>query len=51
MNNIVKHTLVFASIFSTIPIMANAQTDKDSVRYDLKLDTVHVTARRPIIKT
>lgn len=51
MNNIVKHTLVFASIFSIIPIMANAQTDKDSVRYDLKLDTVHVTARRPIIKT
>ena len=51
MNNIVKHTLVFASILSIMPIMANAQTDKDSVRYDLKLDTVHVTARRPIIKT
>ena len=51
MNNIVKHTLVFASILSIMPIMANAQTDKDSVNYDLKLDTVHVTARRPIIKT
>lgn len=51
MNIIVRRTLLSASIISIMPIMANAQTDKDSVNYDLKLDTVHVTARRPIIKT
>lgn len=51
MNIIVRRTLLSASILSIMPIMANAQTDKDSVNYDLKLDTVHVTARRPIIKT
>ena len=51
MNIIVRRTLLSASILSLMPIMANAQTDKDSVNYDLKLDTVHVTARRPIIKT
>lgn len=51
MNIILRHTLLSASILSLMPIMANAQTDKDSVNYDLKLDTVHVTARRPIIKT
>lgn len=51
MNIIVRRTLLSASILSIMPIMANAQTDKDSVNYDMKLDTVHVTARRPIIKT